>query len=175
MWGCFDLIGKYWFVVRSDTIIDVIWTFVFTKSDVFCNHTIWKHFLKHFRQTFTRFERKISFHIFQCSDDFRIHHTLIIIHKIIHRLTSWLYCIINCTLLFASLELRLFSVLVGSYLARAECASFLSYDPPKLFLPYLTKQICFLDGSKLYALKILNHRLLLTSPCTVLSSTILYW
>ena len=157
MWGCFDLIGKYWFVVRSDTIIDVIWTFVFTKSDVFCNHTIWKHFLKHFRQTFTRFERKISFHIFQCSDDFRIHHTLIIIHKIIHCLTSRLYCIINCTLLFASLELRLFSVLVGSY------------------LPYLTKQICFLDGSKLYALKILNHHLLLTSPCTVLSSTILYW
>ena len=144
----------------------------FAKSDVFCNHTIWKHFLKHFWQTFTWFERKISLHIFQY---FCIHHTLIIIHKIIHCLTSRLYCIINCTLLFASLELRLFSVLVGSYLACAECASFLSYDSPKLFLPYLTKQICFLDGCKLYALQILNHHLLLTSPCTVLSSAILYW
>ena len=150
-------------------------SFVFTKSDVFCNHTIWKHFQKHFRQTFTRFEQKISLHIFQCSDGFYIHHTLIIIHKIIHCLTSRLYCIINCTLLFASLELRLFSVLVGSYLACAECASFLSYDSPKLFLPYLTKQICFLDGCKLYALQILNHHLLLTSHCTVLSSAIPYW
>ena len=35
MWGCFDLIGKYWFVVRSDTIIDVIWTLSLLKVTFF--------------------------------------------------------------------------------------------------------------------------------------------
>ena len=44
--GAHYIIGKYQSVVRSNTIIDVIWTFAFTKSKVFYNHTIWKHFLK---------------------------------------------------------------------------------------------------------------------------------
>ena len=91
----------------SDTIIDVIWSFVFTKSEAYCNHAIRKHFMKHFQQAFTRFQQKISLNIFQCPDDFHIRDDLIIIQKIIHLLTWWLNCIINCTLLFSSLELRL--------------------------------------------------------------------
>ena len=43
-------------------------------------------FSEKFRQAFTRFQQKISLLILQCPDYFCIGHTLIILHKIIHRL-----------------------------------------------------------------------------------------